>query len=92
MKQLTQESKSLQFTGISYLLALILLLGTANAQQVKTMKVMGGGDVFMLEEIGGIITETEDGLRVEMVMPADNRAEQYKTTDIPLCFQITMCP
>ncbi|MEW5923741.1 MAG: PDZ domain-containing protein [Candidatus Zixiibacteriota bacterium] len=68
---------------------LLLLLGlffiqSACAQTVRTMTMTldENSPIFMLKEVGGIITEAADTIKVQMVMPPDNRPMDYKNVDI----------
>ena len=65
------------------LIALVMLWIPAQAQVVKTMTFNSeDGEIFMLPEVGGIIVESDDGPKVEMVLPSDQRPENYKAVDI----------
>ena len=63
--------------------ALVMLWLPSQAQVVKTMTLSGEpGELFMLPEVGGIIVKSDDGPKLEMVLPPDHRPENYKTVDI----------
>ncbi len=65
------------------LIALFMFWIPAQAQIVKTMTFEAeDGDVFMLPEVGGIIVESDDGPKLEMVLPVDHRPADYKALDI----------
>lgn len=70
--------------GILLLLLGLIIAQSTGAQTVKTMTMTMEGDspLFMLREIGGIITEAGDTVMVQMVMPPDNRPKDYKNVDI----------
>jgi len=65
------------------LMALVMIWIPVQAQVVKTMTFNSeDGEIFMLPEVGGIIVESDDGPKVEMVLPSDQRPENYKAVDI----------
>lgn len=66
------------------LLLCVFCAQISGAQTVRTMTMTLDEDspVFMLKEIGGIVTETNDTIKVQMVMPPDNRLKDYKEVDI----------
>jgi len=61
-----------------------VLFAAASAQKTitKTMTFESEGEMFMLKELGGIIMEAGDTIKVEMVMPPDQRPKEYKDVDI----------
>ena len=61
------------------------ILATANlsAQAItRTLTVDDPDAVMMINEFGGVIIGAGDTVKVEMVMPPNNRADAYKTLDI----------
>ncbi len=67
------------------ILAVMLIAGishSAEERKTQAMTVKLDGDVFLLKEFGGIITESDSAVKIEMVMPSGNRAEKYKEVDI----------
>jgi PDZ domain-containing secreted protein len=54
----------------------------AQTVKTKTLTLKGDGEIFLLREIGGIITESGDSITVDMIMPEDARAEDYRSVDI----------
>lgn len=65
------------------LIALVMVWIPVQAQVVKTMTFNSeDGEIFMLPEVGGIIVESDDGPKVEMVLPSDQRPQNYKAVDI----------
>jgi S1-C subfamily serine protease len=61
----------------------LLLLGSSIAPaQTRTIKLTGDQDIFMLKELGAVITDSEDGLSVMMVMPGDRRAKDFQDVDL----------
>ena len=42
------------------------------------------GDIFMLPELGAIIVKSDDGPKVEMVIPPEHRPEKYRTVDLQI--------
>ncbi len=76
------QTKGLIKRGI-ILTALLMFWVSTQAQVMKTMTFEAeDGDIFMLPEVGGIIVESDDGPKLEMVLPVDNRPDEYKTLDI----------
>ena len=66
------------------LVCLLLVVPSVYAQTMKTksLTLEGSGEIFLLKEIGGIFVESGDSIKVEMVMPAGARAENYQSIDI----------
>ncbi len=65
------------------LIALFMFWLPSQGQVVKTMTFESeDGDIFMLPEVGGIIVESDDGPKLEMVLPKDQRPDDYKALDI----------
>ena len=42
------------------------------------------GEIFMLQEMGGIIQVTDKGATVQMIMPAEQRSEKYQDVDLKI--------
>jgi C-terminal processing protease CtpA/Prc len=63
------------------LLATILLWAPADSQVAKTIKA-NPGEICMLQELGAVILKSDDGPRVEIVLPADQRPEKYRSVDL----------
>ena len=57
-----------------------ILAGDGPQPNVVKMKIEG--EVFMLNELGAIIVESDDGPKVEMVLPADQRPKDYRDVDL----------
>jgi len=67
----------------SILLVLLLFLSLSiHAQHMQTMEMQVDGEVLMLQEIGGLIVDSDNGVKVDMVLPADQRTEAYKKVDL----------
>jgi S1-C subfamily serine protease len=68
------------------LLGLIVILSTGIIQaqvQQKMMRISGGENaIFMLNELGALLVDGEDGLSVMMVLPPDQRAKDYQSVDM----------
>jgi S1-C subfamily serine protease len=61
----------------------ILVMGNAVAQvMTKTLTFDDPDQVMLISEFGGVITGSGDTVKVEMALPAGNRAEAYKSLDI----------
>ncbi len=58
-----------------------LFLGQV-AGQTRTLKITGDQDIFLLKELGAVISDSEEGLSVLMVMPPEHRAKAYSDVDI----------
>lgn len=81
MNRLRQKKGFIKTSAI--FVALVMLWLPSQAQVVKTMTLSGEpGELFMLPEVGAIIIKSDDGPKVEMVLPSDQRPENYKTADI----------
>lgn len=53
-----------------------------SAQQVVTREFSNAEKMFQLAEIGGLVSEEDDGLSFQMVLPADHRESAYKDIDV----------
>jgi len=62
----------------------IFALPISQAQQMKTLKLDSGSEILMLEEIGGILLDSENGIKVEMAMPPNQRPKKFKDVDIQI--------
>lgn len=60
---------------------LSIQLGAADFSSRKTIESNDGGMVF-LSELGAVITESDDGLLVEMVLPVEQRDSEYQDVDL----------
>jgi S1-C subfamily serine protease len=50
--------------------------------QPRTLKLSGDQDVFMLDELGAVIADAENGPRILMVLPKEQRTEAYRDVDL----------
>ena len=81
MKKLWQK-KGLIWSGTVFLI-LFMFLSLPQAQVMQTLKFEAGdGDMFMLPEVGGIVVESNAGPQLQMVLPNNHRAKDYKTLDL----------
>ncbi len=76
----TQSSRIITASTISMLLLILSL--PIHAQHMMKMERQVSGEVLMLQEIGGLIVDSDDGVKIDMVLPSDQRTEAYKKTDI----------
>lgn len=60
---------------------ILLLLPLLMFAQIKRMITIEG-DMFEIPEIGGILVEDGENLRVDMAIPKDNRIKAYKDVDL----------
>lgn len=68
-----------------YLLVALSLLSFSSmgfAQVVKTLTIENPDDALMINEFGGLILNANDTIKVEMVLPPENRDEAYRELDI----------
>ncbi len=63
------------------LMIIILLWAPAHSQVVRTIKAQPG-EICMLLELGAIIVQSDDGPKVEMILPPGQRSEKYKSVDL----------
>lgn len=62
-----------------------LLSAASFAQTVKSFSFSGdgpNGEMFMIQEVGGLVTLSDDGVKIEMVMPPDQRPKEFKDVDL----------
>jgi len=67
------------------IIVLVAFFSAASAQKVKTMTFESdgpGGEIFMLNELGGLFMEVDEMVKVEMVMLPDQRPKEYKDVDL----------
>ncbi len=69
-------------TLLGVLLAATCLTGIVSAQEMTTSTTMIEGDIMMLNEVGGVLRASDDGIVVDMVMPSDQRPEEYRSLDL----------
>jgi S1-C subfamily serine protease len=50
--------------------------------QTHTLKITGDSEIFMLNELGAIMNEAEEGLEVLMVLPSAQLPEAYRQVDL----------
>ena len=65
-------------------MALIMFWIPSQAQVIKTI-TFGGGEpeeLFILPEVGALIVKSDGGPKVDMVIPSDQRPDDYKNVDI----------
>jgi S1-C subfamily serine protease len=67
---------------VTSLLSLLVTVNPVAQVITKTFTVDNPDEFMMLNEFGGMIIGAGDTVKVEMVMPPDNRAEAYKMLDI----------
>ena len=81
-----RSSQNKRFQAIIGVVTLFFMLGICipiNSQTKQAIKIMGPeGDIFLLKELGAVITEADEKIKVEMVLPPDQRDEKYKDVDI----------
>lgn len=73
--------KSISLTGT---LALLIIIGAFAVAwgQVHTKRVKIEGDLFFIPELGAIVVDGEEAVKVEFIAPADRRVEDYKDVDL----------
>jgi S1-C subfamily serine protease len=75
--------KNVIITMLAATLLLIISASNTAAQVItRTLTVDDPDAIMMINEFGGVIIGAGDTVKVEMVMPANNRADAYKTLDI----------
>lgn len=62
--------------------AIILWFPMAAGAQVHSLKIEGDGEIFMLKELGAIISESDQGMSVLLVLPPKQRAGAYRDVDL----------
>jgi len=78
-----KSSRRFRFSAMLPILAAALVgVSTFAGAQMRTLKIEGSGEVFMLKELGAIISEGENGLAVLMVLPPEQRAKAYRDIDL----------
>jgi len=61
---------------------LVCQVAVAQTTVTRTMTIDDAGDVLMINEFGGMIIYKDSAVTVEMVMPPDNRPDDYKDLDL----------
>lgn len=82
MRHSCQLSQTVRTTIIVALMLAVGISSTAQERRTKTVTGNLEGDIFLLKEFGGIVAQTDDTIKIEMVMPSENLAEKYKEVDI----------
>lgn len=67
---------------LSMAAVVMLWFPMAAGAQVHTLKIGGDGEIFLLKELGAIISESDQGMSVLMVLPQDQRAKAYRDIDL----------
>lgn len=84
MTRKRQEIKKSRIMNIGIIIMSIFMFWSlAHSQKVMTFKAEDG-EIFMLPELGAIIVKSDDGPKVEMVIPPDHRPENYRTIDLQM--------
>jgi len=60
---------------------LLMLIPALFFAQIKKI-ITKDGEIFEISEIGGIVIKESDKLKVDMVMPSENRNKIYKDVDV----------
>ncbi len=70
--------------GVGFLVVAILIPAVLIAASPGGAKVIKADmdEVFFLQELGALIMQDEESIRVDFVAPADNRAQEYRSVDI----------
>jgi len=76
-----QYPRKTRFVAILLTSLFVVFWFQAAGAQVRTMRIEGG-EVFMLKELGAIISEGDNGLTVLMVLPPEQRAKAYRDIDL----------
>lgn len=70
-------------------IALVLTLATVAslhpstaAAQTRSLVINPGSEIFLLKELGAVISDSDSGLTVLMVLPAEQRGTAYKNVDL----------
>jgi len=79
-RQKNRVKTPMALLGILFLA--IFTVSISQAQQMRTIKLESEDEILMLEEIGGILLNSDEGIKVEMAIPADQRPEKFKTVNI----------
>ncbi len=82
MKSYLNSSTS-TFARLTVMVIILSLLSMSVAfSQKRTIKLSGDQDMFMLKELGAVVTDSENGLTVMMVMPGEHRAKAYQDVNL----------
>ncbi|MFH2037599.1 MAG: hypothetical protein ABIJ45_14460 [Candidatus Zixiibacteriota bacterium] len=83
MKVISKNRKEkLMLTAVIIIFTLMLSVSSVMGQQMMQMKIESEGEVLMLQEVGGLVIDSDDGVRIDMVLPSDQRTESYQKTDL----------
>jgi S1-C subfamily serine protease len=92
-KQQTKNTKGLKMkksltTGFAIAVTALMLVGSAvdvqSQEKVVSTTAVGGpdGEIFMMFELGAVVRDTDEGIKVNMVLSLDQRSEEYRSVDL----------
>jgi len=69
-------------TALLFVLLIVVCI-SIQAQTKQTFKMTGApGEIFLINELGAVISESDGQIRVDMILPPNQRDEKYIAVDI----------